>query len=203
MKIKGIMEECLQSPEYIDICTKTNDTLTIKIESDITYNTLDNLEIQFSIDDAYLLNAPDIESETRYIYDNAESLMDDFENGVIYKEINFIDDSGTVTVSVKEDDLGNRQTVFTAQWERTDNTENKDDKDNIDNKENAIINANPESQKNHTDNNELIYIDFDELTRLGESPSLPDKLAQVKELEKKLAIAYAKSNERNSEELEI
>ena len=126
--------------------------------------------------------------------------MDDFENGVIYKEINFIDDSGTVTVSVKEDDLGNRQTVFTAQWERTDNTENKDD---IDNEEDTIINANPESQKNHTDNNELIYIDFYELTRLGESPSLPDKLAQVKELEKKLAIAHAKSRERNSEELEI
>lgn len=202
MKIKGIMEECLQSPEYIDICTKTNNTLTIKIESDITYNTLDNLEIQFSIDDAYLLNDPDIESETRYIYDNAESLIDDFENGVIYKEINFIDDSGTVTASVKEDDLGNRQNIFTAQWERTDNAENKDNKDDTENKEDSTI-KNPELQKNHTDNNDLIYIDFDELTRLGESPSLPDKLAQVKELEKKLTITHAKSHEHNSEELEI
>ena len=86
------------------------------------------------------------------------------------------------------------QLLFNATWKRTDKTKNKDDKDNIDNKENAIINANPESQKNHTDNNELIYIDFDELTRLGESPSLPDKLAQVKELEKKLAISHAKSH---------
>ena len=108
MKISGEFESCGSIPEYIEIEFNNKANALIKLE-DVTIN-----ENNFFDNDAYFLGDINI-PETKYLFDDFDKIVDDFENDVFFKSLIAEDDTGKVTITTEESPEG-KVFIIKAEW---------------------------------------------------------------------------------------
>lgn len=160
MKIIAEFETCDRIPSFLDVEFKNGKIESIAWEED-SINTKDN---KFEVDDAYFLGdiADDANYETEFIYENVKSILDDFDNNIVFSKVIFSDDAGTIeaTFVENEDNPMKKNAILTPYWEKANNTEIKtEDKKNAEynkafNNSNDILNDDLKSILNDNINND-------------------------------------------------
>lgn len=104
-------------PTLLDLITNTGETSTILWDSECIETQSDSAVIK----DAYFCGEVDKDYiyETEYIKENVSSILEDFENGISFKTIAFIDDNGRAeALFVDSEEAMNKNIVWNFYFEK-------------------------------------------------------------------------------------
>lgn len=171
MRVKGILSDYEQIPEFLEMKDKNGKIQTLCFtEADVEDPNFITEEASF-LGEIETLNEE--VSETAYIYNNIKEILDDYGNNIFYEKIEFIDDKGTVTAEAKEseDNPMDKSWVFTASWDP--------EREYVD-----AVNKDIKEVEKIEPSKGYVYPTFEELEELCESPSSAEKYEQYKAKEK-------------------
>lgn len=189
MKIKCYANNYMNIPEYMEIKLKNDQSVLINISDSETQD-----EEYFECSEAEILGdaADEYDSDTRFLDEELNSVVNDFDCGLFWEKVIFEDDEGIVTYTINDDEIN-----ISSQWN------NKIDSETV-NKDDDSINNKYESAKNENNNvfdllkeddgyiekgdimiiNGQEYCSFKKLAELSQSLSPDDRIKIIKSIQK-------------------
>lgn len=202
MQIKCIISDYLVIPEYMDFTDKNGDTQTIKLDN------VSKSDDGFTSVSAEILGdiADDYYSDIECLADNLQMLGNDFENGLIWEKVIFMDDEGTVTYSVVDGEI-----IIDTQMNRPQDEKAKDASDiNTQEEQQADITSSASGLKEDDEyvykNEDIIiingqeYCSFKRLEELSNSLSPEDREILMKSINKNRSVGRKKR--KSNDEIE-
>lgn len=202
MQIKCIISDYLVIPEYMDFTDKNGNTQTIKLDN-VSKN-----DDGFTSVSAEILGdiADDYYSDIECLADNLQMLGNDFENGLIWEKVIFMDDEGTVTYSVVDGEI-----IIDTQMNRPQDEKAKDASDiNTQEEQQADITSSASGLKEDDEyvykNEDIIiingqeYCSFKRLEELSNSLSPEDREILMKSINKNRSVGRKK--QKSNDEIE-
>lgn len=189
MKIKCYANNYINIPEYMEIKLKNDQSVLINISDSEAQD-----EECFECLEAEILGdaADEYDSDTRFLDEELNSIVNDFDCGLFWEKVIFEDDEGTVTYIINNDEIN-----ISSQWN------NKIDSETV-NKDDDLINNKYESAQNENNNvfdllkedegyiekgdimiiNGQEYCSFKKLAELSQSLSPDDRIKIIKSIQK-------------------
>lgn len=131
MKIKCYAHEYIDIPEYMEIYTNDAQTYMIKL-GDVKESSSDDFEVS----DAEILGniCEAYESDTRCLHDTMKEIVDNFELGLIWEKVIFMDDEGQIIYAKTDNGI-----KISAEWNRKNKNSEQEKLENV---YNPLLNAN-------------------------------------------------------------
>ena len=202
MQIKCIISDYLVIPEYMDFTDKNGNTQTIKLDN-VSKN-----DDGFTSMSAEILGdiADDYYSDIECLADNLQMLGNDFENGLIWEKVIFLDDEGTVTYSIEDGEI-----IIDTQMNRPQDEKAKDASDiNAQEEQQTDITSSASGLKEDDEyvykNEDIIiingqeYCSFKRLEELSNSLSPEDREILMKSINKNRSVERKKR--KSNDEIE-
>ena len=202
MQIKCIISDYLVIPEYMDFTDKNGNTQTIKLDN-VSKN-----DDGFTSMSAEILGdiADDYYSDIECLADNLQMLGNDFENGLIWEKVIFLDDEGTVTYSIVDGEI-----IIDTQMNRPQDEKAKDASDiNAQEEQQTDITSSASDLKEDDEyvykNEDIIiingqeYCSFKRLEELSNSLSPEDREILMKSINKNRSVERKKR--KSNDEIE-
>lgn len=199
MQIKCIISDYLVIPEYMDFTDKNGNTQTIKLDN-VSKN-----DDGFTSMSAEILGdiADDYYSDIECLADNLQMLGNDFENGLIWEKVIFLDDEGTVTYSIVDGEI-----IIDTQMNRPQDEKAKDASDiNAQEEQQTDITSSASGLKEDDEyvykNEDIIiingqeYCSFKRLEELSNSLSPEDREILMKSINKNRSVERKKRKSNN------
>ena len=205
MKIKCYANNYMNIPEYMEIKLKNNQSVLINISDSETQD-----EEYFECSEAEILGdaADEYDSDTRFLDEELNIIVNDFDCGLFWEKVIFEDNEGTVIYTINDDEIN-----ISSQWNNKIDSEavnkidseavNKDDSEAV-NKDDNLNNNKSEIKQNINNNvfdllkedegyiekgdimiiNGQEYCSFKKLAELSQSLSPDDRIKIIKSIQK-------------------
>ena len=197
MKIKCYANNYMNIPEYMEIKLKNNQSVLINISDSETQD-----EEYFECSEAEILGdaADEYDSDTRFLDEELNIIVNDFDCGLFWEKVIFEDNEGTVIYTINDDEIN-----ISSQWNNKIDSEavNKIDSEAV-NKDDNLNNNKSEIKQNINNNvfdllkedegyiekgdimiiNGQEYCSFKKLAELSQSLSPDDRIKIIKSIQK-------------------
>ena len=205
MKIKCYANNYMNIPEYMEIKLKNNQSVLINISDSETQD-----EEYFECSEAEILGdaADEYDSDTRFLDEELNIIVNDFDCGLFWEKVIFEDNEGTVIYTINDDEIN-----ISSQWNNKIDSEavnkidseavNKDDSEAV-NKDDNLNNNKSEIKQNinntvfdllkedegYIEKGDIMiingqeYCSFKKLAELSQSLSPDDRIKIIKSIQK-------------------
>ena len=130
MKIKCYANNYMNIPEYMEIKLKNNQSVLINISDSETQD-----EEYFECSEAEILGdaADEYDSDTRFLDEELNIIVNDFDCGLFWEKVIFEDNEGTVIYTINDDEIN-----ISSQWNNKIDSEAVNKDDNLNNNKSEI-----------------------------------------------------------------
>lgn len=189
MKIKCYANNYMNIPEYMEIKLKNNQSVLINISDSETQD-----EEYFECSEAEILGdaADEYDSDTRFLDEELNIIVNDFDCGLFWEKVIFEDNEGTVIYTINDDEIN-----ISSQWNNKIDSEAVNKDDNLNNNKSEIkqnINNNVfdllKEDEGYIEKGDIMiingqeYCSFKKLAELSQSLSPDDRIKIVKSIQK-------------------
>lgn len=189
MKIKCYANNYMNIPEYMEIKLKNNQSVLINISDSETQD-----EEYFECSEAEILGdaADEYDSDTRFLDEELNIIVNDFDCGLFWEKVIFEDNEGTVIYTINDDEIN-----ISSQWNNKIDSEAVNKDDNLNNNKSEIkqnINNNVfdllKEDKGYIEKGDIMiingqeYCSFKKLAELSQSLSPDDRIKIIKSIQK-------------------
>lgn len=189
MKIKCYANNYMNIPEYMEIKLKNNQSVLINISD---FETQD--EEYFECSEAEILGdaADEYDSDTRFLDEELNIIVNDFDCGLFWEKVIFEDNEGTVIYTINDDEIN-----ISSQWNNKIDSEAVNKDDNLNNNKSEIkqnINNNVfdllKEDEGYIEKGDIMiingqeYCSFKKLAELSQSLSPDDRIKIIKSIQK-------------------
>ena len=202
MKIKCYANNYMNIPEYMEIKLKNNQSVLINISDSETQD-----EEYFECSEAEILGdaADEYDSDTRFLDEELNIIVNDFDCGLFWEKVIFEDNEGTVIYTINDDEIN-----ISSQWNNKIDSEAVNKDDNLNNNKSEIkqnINSNVfdllKEDEGYIEKGDIMiingqeYCSFKKLAELSQSLSPDDRIKIIKSIQK---TQNKQLNKKNMEE---
>mgnify|MGYP000572631633 FL=1 len=195
MKIKCYANNYMNIPEYMEIKLKNNQSVLINISDSETQD-----EEYFECSEAEILGdaADEYDSDTRFLDEELNIIVNDFDCGLFWEKVIFEDNEGTVIYTINDDEIN-----IISQWNNKIDSEVVNKDDNLNNNKSEIkqnINSNVfdllKEDEGYIEKGDIMiingqeYCSFKKLAELSQSLSPDDRIKIIKSIQKKIYRIY-------------
>lgn len=189
MKIKCYANNYMNIPEYMEIKLKNNQSVLINISDSETQD-----EEYFECSEAEILGdaADKYDSDTRFLDEELNIIVNDFDCGLFWEKVIFEDNEGTVIYTINDDEIN-----ISSQWNNKIDSEAVNKDDNLNNNKSEIkqnINSNVfdllKEDEGYIEKGDIMiingqeYCSFKKLAELSQSLSPDDRIKIIKSIQK-------------------
>lgn len=189
MKIKCYANNYMNIPEYMEIKLKNNQSVLINISDSETQD-----EEYFECSEAEILGdaADEYDSDTRFLDEELNIIVNDFDCGLFWEKVIFEDNEGTVIYTINDDEIN-----ISSQWNNKIDSEAVNKDDNLNNNKSEIkqnINNNVfdllKEDEGYIEKGDIMiingqeYCSFKKLAELSQSLSTDDRIKIIKSIQK-------------------
>lgn len=189
MKIKCYANNYMNIPEYMEIKLKNNQSVLINISDSETQD-----EEFFECSEAEILGdaADEYDSDTRFLDEELNIIVNDFDCGLFWEKVIFEDNEGTVIYTINDDEIN-----ISSQWNNKIDSEAVNKDDNLNNNKSEIkqnINNNVfdllKEDEGYIEKGDIMiingqeYCSFKKLAELSQSLSPDDRIKIIKSIQK-------------------
>ena len=189
MKIKCYANNYMTIPEYMEIKLKNNQSVLINISDSETQD-----EEYFECSEAEILGdaADEYDSDTRFLDEELNIIVNDFDCGLFWEKVIFEDNEGTVIYTINDDEIN-----ISSQWNNKIDSEAVNKDDNLNNNKSEIkqnINSNVfdllKEDEGYIEKGDIMiingqeYCSFKKLAELSQSLSPDDRIKIIKSIQK-------------------
>jgi hypothetical protein len=189
MKIKCYANNYMNIPEYMEIKLKNNQSVLINISDSETQD-----EEYFECSEAEILGdaADEYDSDTRFLDEELNIIVNDFDCGLFWEKVIFEDNEGTVIYTINDDEIN-----ISSQWNNKIDSETVNKDDNLNNNKSEIkqnINSNVfdllKEDEGYIEKGDIMiingqeYCSFKKLAELSQSLSPDDRIKIIKSIQK-------------------
>ena len=189
MKIKCYANNYMNIPEYMEIKLKNNQSVLINISDSETQD-----EEYFECSEAEILGdaADEYDSDTRFLDEELNIIVNDFDCGLFWEKVIFEDNEGTVIYTINDDEIN-----ISSQWNNKIDSEAVNKDDNLNNNKSEIkqnINNNVfdllKEDEGYIEKGDTMiingqeYCSFKKLAELSQSLSPDDRIKIIKSIQK-------------------
>lgn len=189
MKIKCYANNYMKIPEYMEIKLKNNQSVLINISDSETQD-----EEYFECSEAEILGdaADEYDSDTRFLDEELNIIVNDFDCGLFWEKVIFEDNEGTVIYTINDDEIN-----ISSQWNNKIDSEAVNKDDNLNNNKSEIkqnINNNVfdllKEDEGYIEKGDIMiingqeYCSFKKLAELSQSLSPDDRIKIIKSIQK-------------------
>lgn len=189
MKIKCYANNYMNIPEYMEIKLKNNQSVLINISDSETQD-----EEYFECSEAEILGdaADEYDSDTRFLDEELNIIVNDFDCGLFWEKVIFEDNEGTVIYTINDDEIN-----ISSQWNNKIDSEAVNKNDNLNNNKSEIkqnINSNVfdllKEDEGYIEKGDIMiingqeYCSFKKLAELSQSLSPDDRIKIIKSIQK-------------------
>lgn len=189
MKIKCYANNYMNIPEYMEIKLKNNQSVLINISDSETQD-----EEYFECSEAEILGdaADEYDSDTRFLDEELNIIVNDFDCGLFWEKVIFEDNEGTVIYTINDDEIN-----ISSQWNNKIDSETVNKDDNLNNNKSKIkqnINSNVfdllKEDEGYIEKGDIMiingqeYCSFKKLAELSQSLSPDDRIKIIKSIQK-------------------
>ena len=189
MKIKCYANNYINIPEYMEIKLKNNQSVLINISDSETQD-----EEYFECSEAEILGdaADEYDSDTRFLDEELNIIVNDFDCGLFWEKVIFEDNEGTVIYTINDDEIN-----ISSQWNNKIDSEAVNKDDNLNNNKSEIkqnINNNVfdllKEDEGYIEKGAIMiingqeYCSFKKLAELSQSLSPDDRIKIIKSIQK-------------------
>ncbi len=189
MKIKCYANNYMNIPEYMEIKLKNNQSVLINISDSETQD-----EEYFECSEAEILGdaADEYDSDTRFLDEELNIIVNDFDCGLFWEKVIFEDNEGTVIYTINDDEIN-----IISQWNNKIDSEAVNKDDNLNNNKSEIkqnINNNVfdllKEDEGYIEKGDIMiingqeYCSFKKLAELSQSLSPDDRIKIIKSIQK-------------------
>lgn len=189
MKIKCYANNYMNIPEYMEIKLKNNQSVLINISDSETQD-----EEYFECSEAEILGdaADEYDSDTRFLDEELNIIVNDFDCGLFWEKVIFEDNEGTVIYTINDDEIN-----ISSQWNNKIDSEAVNKDDNLNNNKSEIkqnINSNVfdllKEDEGYIEKGDIMiinsqeYCSFKKLAELSQSLSPDDRIKIIKSIQK-------------------
>ena len=189
MKIKCYANNYMNIPEYMEIKLKNNQSVLINISDSETQD-----EEYFECSEAEILGdaADEYNSDTRFLDEELNIIVNDFDCGLFWEKVIFEDNEGTVIYTINDDEIN-----ISSQWNNKIDSEAVNKDDNLNNNKSEIkqnINSNVfdllKEDEGYIEKGDIMiingqeYCSFKKLAELSQSLSPDDRIKIIKSIQK-------------------
>jgi|MGYP000127347754 hypothetical protein len=189
MKIKCYANNYMNIPEYMEIKLKNNQSVLINISDSETQD-----EEYFECSEAEILGdaADEYDSDTRFLDEELNIIVNDFDCGLFWEKVIFEDNEGTVIYTINDDEIN-----ISSQWNNKIDSEVVNKDDNLNNNKSEIkqnINSNVfdllKEDEGYIEKGDIMiingqeYCSFKKLAELSQSLSPDDRIKIIKSIQK-------------------
>lgn len=189
MKIKCYANNYMNIPEYMEIKLKNNQSVLINISDSETQD-----EEYFECSEAEILRdaADEYDSDTRFLDEELNIIVNDFDCGLFWEKVIFEDNEGTVIYTINDDEIN-----ISSQWNNKIDSEVVNKADNLNNNKSEIkqnINSNVfdllKEDEGYIEKGDIMiingqeYCSFKKLAELSQSLSPDDRIKIIKSIQK-------------------
>ena len=189
MKIKCYANNYINIPEYMEIKLKNNQSVLINISDSETQD-----EEYFECSEAEILGdaADEYDSDTRFLDEELNIIVNDFDCGLLWEKVIFEDNEGTVIYTINDDEIN-----ISSQWNNKIDSEAVNKDDNLNNNKSEIkqnINNNVfdllKEDEGYIEKGDIMiingqeYCSFKKLAELSQSLSPDDRIKIIKSIQK-------------------
>ena len=189
MKIKCYANNYMNIPEYMEIKLKNNQSVLINISDSETQD-----EEYFECSEAEILGdaADEYDSDTRFLDEELNIIVNDFDCGLFWEKVIFEDNEGTVIYTINDDEIN-----ISLQWNNKIDSEAVNKDDNLNNNKSEIkqnINNNVfdllKEDEGYIEKGDIMiingqeYCSFKKLAELSQSLSPDDRIKIIKSIQK-------------------
>ena len=188
MKIKCYANNYMNIPEYMEIKLKNNQSVLINISDSETQD-----EEYFECSEAEILGdaADEYDSDTRFLDEELNIIVNDFDCGLFWEKVIFEDNEGTVIYTINDDEIN-----ISSQWNNKIDSEVVNKDDNLNNNKSEIkqnINSNVfdllKEDEGYIEKGDIMiingqeYCSFKKLAELSQSLSPDDRIKIIKSIQ--------------------
>ena len=189
MKIKCYANNYMNIPEYMEIKLKNNQSVLINTSDSETQD-----EEYFECSEAEILGdaADEYDSDTRFLDEELNIIVNDFDCGLFWEKVIFEDNEGTVIYTINDDEIN-----ISSQWNNKIDSEAVNKDDNLNNNKSEIkqnINSNVfdllKEDEGYIEKGDIMiingqeYCSFKKLAELSQSLSPDDRIKIIKSIQK-------------------
>ena len=189
MKIKCYANNYMNIPEYMEIKLKNNQSVLINISDSETQD-----EEYFECSEAEILGdaADEYDSDTRFLDEELNIIVNDFDCGLFWEKVIFEDNEGTVIYTINDDEIN-----ISSQWNNKIDSETVNKDDNLNNNKSEIkqnINSNVfdllKEDEGYIEKGDIMiingqeYCSFKKLAELSQIFSPDDRIKIIKSIQK-------------------
>lgn len=189
MKIKCYANNYMNIPEYMEIKLKNNQSVLINISDSETQD-----EEYFECSEAEILGdaADEYDNDTRFLDEELNIIVNDFDCGLFWEKVIFEDNEGTVIYTINDDEIN-----ISSQWNNKIDSEAVNKDDNLNNNKSEIkqnINNNVfdllKEDEGYIEKGDIMiingqeYCSFKKLAELSQSLSPDDRIKIIKSIQK-------------------
>lgn len=189
MKIKCYANNYMNIPEYMEIKLKNNQSVLINISDSETQD-----EEYFECSEAEILGdaADEYDSDTRFLDEELNIIVNDFDCGLFWEKVIFEDNEGIVIYTINDDEIN-----ISSQWNNKIDSEVVNKDDNLNNNKSEIkqnINSNVfdllKEDEGYIEKGDIMiingqeYCSFKKLAELSQSLSPDDRIKIIKSIQK-------------------
>ena len=189
MKIKCYANNYMNIPEYMEIKLKNNQSVLINISDSETQD-----EEYFECSEAEILGdaADEYDSDTRFLDEELNIIVNDFDCGLFWEKVIFEDNEGTVIYTINDDEIN-----ISSQWNNKIDSEAVNRDDNLNNNKSEIkqnINNNVfdllKEDEGYIEKGDIMiingqeYCSFKKPAELSQSLSPDDRIKIIKSIQK-------------------
>lgn len=189
MKIKCYANNYMNIPEYMEIKLKNNQSVLINISDSETQD-----EEYFECSEAEILGdaADEYDSDTRFLDEELNIIVNDFDCGLFWEKVIFEDNEGTVIYTINDDEIN-----ISSQWNNKIDSEAVNKDDNLNNNKSEIkqnINSNVfdllKEDEGYIEKGDIMiingqeYCSFKKLAELSQSLSPDERIKIIKSIQK-------------------
>ena len=189
MKIKCYANNYMNIPEYMEIKLKNNQSVLINISDSETQD-----EEYFECSEAEILGdaADEYDSDTRFLDEELNIIVNDFDCGLFWEKVIFEDNEGTLIYTINDDEIN-----ISSQWNNKIDSEAVNKDDNLNNNKSEIkqnINNNVfdllKEDEGYIEKGDIMiingqeYCSFKKLAELSQSLSPDDRIKIIKSIQK-------------------
>ena len=188
MKIKCYANNYMNIPEYMEIKLKNNQSVLINISDSETQD-----EEYFECSEAEILGdaADEYDSDTRFLDEELNIIVNDFDCGLFWEKVIFEDNEGTVIYTINDDEIN-----ISSQWNNKIDSEAVNKDDNLNNKSEIKQNINNnvfdllKEDEGYIEKGDIMiingqeYCSFKKLAELSQSLSPDDRIKIIKSIQK-------------------
>jgi len=176
-------------PEYMEIKLKNNQSVLINISDSETQD-----EEYFECSEAEILGdaADEYDSDTRFLDEELNIIVNDFDCGLFWEKVIFEDNEGTVIYTINDDEIN-----ISSQWNNKIDSDAVNKDDNLNNNKSEIkqnINSNVfdllKEDEGYIEKGDIMiingqeYCSFKKLAELSQSLSPDDRIKIIKSIQK-------------------